>query len=477
MRRIVPCLLGLSVVAATGACATDPIDPPSDDGAPSTDVSSSAGSYTPPPWVPAFTSGARLRARVFDAGGQARSFIGWFDSALGFDCVSTPVVGGPNRCMPPLVGAVVYLDDECTEAAATLPTDPVSGSAPPFVVDEHAGDQLCGSYRGWSVGASQTVTTVFELAPGGACEPVLKGATVHALAPVALDTFAALDVTNEEISGFAWRQVERGADGSFRAVSGLDGPNGDPCEVLAAPFGARRWCLPKARVRRADVYADGGCGERAIPLDPCELNSLAPIVDLREDRCIDETPYVYAAGDIVDVLFTEDGVCGVGAPGKGRKLGAKQPINDPPAADSRGVPGEVLDLVLDVFADVPIRADGSFMRDAGDFTSLCEARKTPIGTRCIPPFILHGRTYADAACTTKVVPLEPSLCPPVLYIGVGVANASIEHVHSFGAVVSGQIYSDATGTCEPIPSGDATWYGFGDEIPLYTFDVLASFVE
>lgn len=476
MKRVVLSSLGCCVAGLIAGCGGVPIESGAggfDDGGPSVNASSSVGDFTPPPWAPAYTSGSRLRARVVDAGGQARSFVGWFDSTLGIDCVSTPVSGEPNRCLPPRIDAVVYLDDACTEAAASLPA--VSGEeVPPFVVEEHAGDQLCGSFRGWVVGAEQTVATVYERGPGGVCTAVTEEATVRALSPIELEAFAPLEVTSEVVNGLLWRRVERGPDGSFRALSGLDAPNGDACQVFAAPFESSRPCLPNARVRRSKLYADGACGERAIALDACELNALTPIVDVLEDACLEPTPQLYAAGEIVDVLFTKDGACEPGVAGKGRKLGAKLDLN-PPSADSALVPGERLTLLLDAFVGVALRADGVFARN--DDFALCEARTTPIGTRCIPRLILHGHTYADAACTTKVVPLAPTQCPTPELVGVRAPDGSIEHVHSLGAVVSGQIYSDVTGGCEPVSSSDSAWYGLGAEVPLHTFDVLASFVE
>ena len=62
------------------------------------------------PWA----SGSRLRAKVLDGGGGARTFETWRDTELGVDCRFATAEDGQLRCVPDSQD-VSYLDPACTE--------------------------------------------------------------------------------------------------------------------------------------------------------------------------------------------------------------------------------------------------------------------------------------------------------------------------------------------------------------------------
>lgn len=419
----------------------------------------------------AFKSGTRLRAHVIDGGGDARSFEGWFDAALGMDCTSTLVAGQPNRCMPPRVQSVVYVDAACTNAAAALPLE-----APPYVIEPHSGSQTCDAYRAWKVGAETVAPTIYALGPGGVCAEVGVDASVRTLTPVPLDTFAELDVSNEHLLGTDWRQVENGPDGAFRVVTALESPNGAACEVFARPTDGNRPCLPSDRVRRRPEFSDGACGEPAIALGACEIAETQRIVDIDPDPCAIEAATLHLAGEIVPTVHTGEGCVATGQ--RGRRLG---PVVQPQFTTfvyQEPRYGTEVVMLRDAASAVPVRSDGKFLRSYENNIP-CTVARTAAGTLCVPTFAAHAHTFSDDACSVPVVKVLGQSCglAPELAGEMG-DDGGLVALRRVDAAYTGAIWSDASGACEQISEGGANWRGIetGD-LPLDGYPELDDYIE
>lgn len=424
----------------------------------------------------AFKSGTRLRAHVIDGGGDARSFEGWYDSALGMDCVSTVVAGQPNRCLPPQVDGVVYVDAACTSAAASFDASSFPNGAPSYVVEPHAGAQTCDAYRAWQVGAEAVAPTIYALGPDGACAAAGVDVTVRALTPVPLDTFAELDVSDEHILGLDWRRVENGPDGAFRAVSALEAPNGSACAVFVSRPDGNRACVPTDRVRQRPTFADGACGEPAIALDKCEIAATYRIVDVDPDPCQLDAAKIYAAGDIVASVYEGEACVSTGQ--KGRRLGELlQPaFTTFPYPEPRSGTGVV--MTLDTASGVPVRADGTFFRNYETLLG-CTVARTSDGTRCVPSFAAHAHTFADDACATPIAVVLGQSCGlgPQLAGEIG-DDGGLVALRTLDAAYTGPIWSDRSGVCEQVSAGGANWRLVQDgALPLDGYPELDEYVE
>lgn len=421
----------------------------------------------------AFKSGSRLRARVLDGGGNARSFVGWFDAELGIDCTSAIIAGAAARCLPPRIDTVVYLDDACSEPAA-----PASQTlAPSYVVEPHAGVQLCDSYRAWSVGAAEVAPIVYSRGPDNVCSAIATDALVQPLSAIPLETFTELDREDELVNQVDWRRVERSADGAYRVVSALLGPTGPTCEVFAGTFESHRACLPNERVRRYPQFSDEACGAAAIGLDACHIAGNAPIVTV--DRCVALGVQVNEPGAIVESVFDgRQGGCTPIPATRGRALGPAAPDIYPVDSYPMFLEGPNLVMALEASGDKPVRADGPFLLKSDQGYFGCEVTTTTVGLRCVYPFRPFKDTFADSACTLPAVEIGDVNCLTGLpeYAGLVESDGTLAELHRVGEILPGTVFTDTSGTCKPFAS-NSTWARVGETLAIDAFPTVDAYVE
>lgn len=422
-----------------------------------------------------FTSGTRLRAHILDAGGEAQAFEGWFDSELGFDCTSTEVAGESNRCMPPPLEEVVYLDAACAMPAADSAQFGAT-EAPPFTVERTSGEQNCDAYRAYAVGEEQIVASIFVKDPSGGCTEIVEERAVHALAPASLDVFAELAIEDEG-GALVFARTERGPDGAFRIVSGLIKSIGEPCVGVGSPFDAGRFCAPSRRIRDPRTFAEGSCAEPAIALDACQITQLHAITDVTRDVCGRELATVYQPGAIVDDVFLadENSTCNATPSGRGRLLGAPMDTGVLPYLDQLYLHGSSIDLAVDVGFGKAISSAGTFTTPGG---YRCFVVETHDGLRCLPPLLPRPTTFSDAACTVPLTVAPPSDCYPPPAVGTYASDGLVSSVSQVGSAYAGPVYEGGDGTpCTLVAESEAGWSTVVNEASVTTFPELVRRVE
>lgn len=108
------CHLGLALLATACADGTQALGLSGPDGG------SPTGNTEP------FQSGSRLRAKVWDAGGGARMFWSWYDTALRVPCDFALGADGEFYCFPQGPEASSFIDANCTEPSLWVDSCPLT---------------------------------------------------------------------------------------------------------------------------------------------------------------------------------------------------------------------------------------------------------------------------------------------------------------------------------------------------------------
>jgi hypothetical protein len=341
-----------------------------------------------------YTSGARLRARLLDAGGGAVSFQGWHDRDLEIECVFATASDGVLRCLPEAPAWVAYANADCTapvvfwfpDDCAHPPTFaaqwvPGANAAEPARVELH------------QVGAPVSAGPVYFQTTTGCTkgfhvdQAFVLGAAVAPTMFVAAST-STLDYRGDRLAV----KVITTADGAAQILETIDPARG-PCSRFWLPTG-EGVCLAN--------LGEGG-GRMAI---------------FRDDACSVPVPgVVYGGPDrIPSAIFADDGLAYL----PGARI--DEPIFDARIADTCRVNMDTAyelgrPAVADDFPRMAASLTGAGRLQAQYATDLRGRRVLPEG------FYDAARS---AACLPMVVDGAPGVLRCVPY-GVSGSSTSTEH--------------------------------------------------
>lgn len=213
-------------------------------------VAADSDAEPPPPFVPYWTSGTRMRARLLvPVEGGDPYWNGWRDTTLGMDCRGAIATDGNERCVAQTVRADVhYADAGCTQPLAwVLPA--TCGSATHAFV-KNAMDQ----WRTFAIGALHT-GAVYQN-PGCVLSSAPDAGTLHALgAEVAPAQLLAAEYRSVQVGAFE-RPIQGFPDGAGVEIGSLFTPMGG-CIPAAHEIGPSP-CFPNVR-RTTPIYLDTSC--------------------------------------------------------------------------------------------------------------------------------------------------------------------------------------------------------------------------
>src|SRR5262245_14087455 len=98
----------------TGDDADDDDDGDDDDADWTGDDDTTTGGESDPALDMPYASGSRLRARVHEAEGGGRKFVGWHDQELDIDCAVVEIEDLGHRCVPGSFGSKTFADAACS---------------------------------------------------------------------------------------------------------------------------------------------------------------------------------------------------------------------------------------------------------------------------------------------------------------------------------------------------------------------------
>lgn len=224
-----------------------------------------------------WTSGSRLRARVWRSPDGARAFIGWHDLQLGVDCTLELAADGVIRCLPVTTnGAIAYLDATCTTPILLTPSnEPI----PRFANQRVAVDECRDGIFTFSTGSAlePRPATHYVDVGGGDCREMADEPTVEyfAIEPAASETFVEVEEVHRS-NGPLTNVIRVAEDGAREWVRAIDTATG------AQMYGDDRWnfagWFPES-YSSFDLSCDGSVGCRAVTAAACEWTSpVAPFV-------------------------------------------------------------------------------------------------------------------------------------------------------------------------------------------------------
>jgi hypothetical protein len=214
-------------------------------------VSACSGGPASPtgPTAPAYRNGARLRARLTDAGGGARRFDGWYDSQLATPCTFRIGADGVSRCIPmadTVASEPAFLDPACTVPAELFddslpiptflatnvvgePTLPVSCAPAVGPAGYTSGEYLVTA---WRIGPEASgASTLYQLNSAGGCSgfPISSG-RLFQLEEVPAASLVAATRARAEPRGAAMSLVIAEADDGSEATGQMvDLARNQPC--------------------------------------------------------------------------------------------------------------------------------------------------------------------------------------------------------------------------------------------------------
>jgi hypothetical protein len=424
-------VLGFSLVVAT-ACGKSHRDETHPDGA----APGVGGSTADRP----FTSGTRLRARVFDGGDGAVALYEWHDTELDMPCAFRLAVDGVVRCLPYKREArahftstdIVYLDGRCSSPVALfnadvalpeyvlgdpnlVPCAPEAARHLVYRVGEELSDLPGNVYyrvgeECHSIGSPDLSAESRKAAKlGDAVDPRIFVAAERVLAE-----------STERLS-----PVEvRGADGSRERVGVWDSVKAAECAPL---WGDGAPCVPTYVAWYVSEFTDSACTKpqayvsRSTPFNGPDGDENCPPPEVAVhyapsgDTCSDWTYTLYEVGPAATGSYRLD-------------HGACTPANDPEHSEfelGEPLPQGTFDsietaLVGNGRLKLEVNAThGGARLDFGD--SLLYFEDTLLGETCSPVVACNGKLlcdpepgragyYSDSACTEPVILVPPSEC-------------------------------------------------------------------
>ena len=467
-----------------------------------------------------FVSGTRLKAKILDGGGGARTLLGWVDSSLaggaGLPCSFFLLADGSRRCLP--VGAsIFYLDATCSTPVAIQDGCQTEGG-----LAIRLNESECDPERyvdAFAIGDVVTADRLFQVQNDGTCADLgPPGDTVQVrglLAPITPEDYVGATFASEPRGARLSVDVRVAEDGSREVVRSYDNDQGYACSEYAPTPGGPLSCVPFEGLAYLihevqPRYEDAGCSVETAyrPRDngwcntpPFVIEYTAPTGDqcgyslaIRAAGAQLDTVY---GGELCEVLPLESEPSDyfhVGDPIPGTQFA---PVTTATVGDDR------------VGLRVTTTPEGErlYTIDQGAFVDLTGGTEVPCQAqqfsdammRCMPEAsAMHvigsePEYYSDAACTRRVHGFYEDVCstlpgyvldvfqPPAAGCGGYVADAAqIRPVLEDQLGVKDLVYAKTGKAAEcALYAHDVTmsWRVLGSPIDPNTFPTLSVRVE
>jgi hypothetical protein len=222
----------------------------------------------PPPYEPTWTSGTRMRARLWSAveGGDP-IFAGFRDTVLDTDCQGIAAADGIERCLPIHIDSSTYFSD----AGCTQPLAVIFGS--PCGHDRYASSRdTAQRTHVFPIGGLYT-GPIYDSRAGCTMQGIPAGSTPHVLAggEAAPSQFAATSYQNVMVGGYLHVFVGYG-DGSSLFYGTIANSLG-ACKPVGGELGTTQ-CRPTSALALQPVYSDAACSQRAyLAADPTPITT------------------------------------------------------------------------------------------------------------------------------------------------------------------------------------------------------------
>jgi hypothetical protein len=375
--------------------------------------------------LPAWKSGARLRARLLQSTATGDGFFREIvDKDLGATCGFTTAADGKLRCMPP--ARVPYFGDAgCTQLV--LPVD--GGCAPPT----HVSRQTDCKQSGFKVGPKVTPAKVFLGTPAACNEITMTaGQEYYALTPVADDAFVAGAEVRDARGGGLEMRYWKSDDGGLFPIGAWNTARAASCVSGAGTYAGR--CVPGAVApvsTSVPAWAENTCkqplGYQTLPTCGGEL-AKAVTTRVAAGACAMETSYLEATRFDMMPFRSFNTTC--------------FPWTTPPAGYTFFSPGAPIAPASLPALTPKLQGAGRlqvhrFESQAGlavdsvpgfydaERKEDCLVELTAAGPRCMPAVAYAASVYSDDKCTkpahveSKVKPACAVPRPTVLYRETG----------------------------------------------------------
>jgi hypothetical protein len=449
------------------------------------------------PGSPAFESGSRLRARIYD-GGEARAFIHWHDIQRDEDCSFARATDGVWRCLPDGNG-IGYLDAACTSPFAVVPG---ANPAPSATRGDGQGGAACdgasSQYPVYAVGAPISVTSVAFYRDGATClqtTPPDASYDTYALgAELDPSAFVAADLVDEARGRRLAARIFKAEDGAIEIARILDVRRGQECMLppLALDEGP---CLPIDLAWSIGEFADAACSQPTAYTSSFAPGGVGPgcpgpgvAVSYEFSACGDVTLGFNKLADAVSTAYSLDqnGQCVADAIGghMDYRLGAAIPATD------------FADLFHDAAGGGRLRSAEIAARDGGGgfmtesylpfFDSQLNRRCAPMefcdgSYHCLPTDLPQSAPYyADAACSQRLALAYTSpdcaTAPPptrVIFYPPSGGCYTTATIYDLGAPRSpSEVWRLDSGGCVSAPTDQGAgfhYYAVGAQVPIDTY--------
>jgi hypothetical protein len=396
-----PALLAIVLAVCEAACGRLGFDPTDD---------ARDGSVAIAAKIPSWTSGTRLRAKVFDFGGGAIEHEGWFDSDLGIDCTVSGVgPDGIERCFPAATGNIVFADAGCTSPLATW--NPSSGAAPAYGSEVKL---VGGTFvrRHYPLGAELTGVMYYTGDPTSCQGPYPQATAQIFTAGAELDpaTFAAVHAIRVGTGRLAQDGWESD-DGSQYFDRLFDGQHQDLCTFNQTPDGLR--CLTSADYA-GTYFADAACD---VPLAQPTVSGGANGIFYTEPCGVTRryergAPYTGSVYTLLGSVCSLSTATGLDMLGPELDFASYMEATETVGAES----GRLVSLGLVAIDGTRVRR---FWRDTMRGNERCGVSSGPAvaGTRCLPSDAASSLgDFSDGACTIPIVRTLPTCPASYIYV-------------------------------------------------------------
>jgi hypothetical protein len=446
------------------------------DGGNGSDSDVNADIGAPAAFVPYWTSGTRLRARLLvPVEGGDPVWFGWRDSQLGMDCVSRTAGDGVERCVHEDQRATVFFSDAgCTQRLGWIRPATCGVANHVFFIDTMGRSHtlpIATAYTG----------PIFE--DQGTCLPSggpVEGTLYNLGAEIAPAQLVAAQYTNVQVGDYQ-RPMQGFTDGARAEVGSLlltTGQGG--CYPVADTLGTShcRANLPRASA----VYSDSLCMQRAYYWDrqAYEAATTAQLMVVEPAACETSSKIYNTISDVSSGSYykqTPSGCQMVASSSLGKLYTAAEianpfPIGTTVIGPRRGRLGWLYWIGPDGMAMAVRYWDH-------DLQMPCNPINASDGKlRCLPASLTTIDAYTDAACGSTPKRLEPACFAGTPVQGPGYRSCIDEFtVNALPASTqSASLFGD---TCSSIstPGGFVDPAVIGPEVSPSMFAELTEIVE